>query len=83
MANYGGNSADITPYLFEAAEYDNLTSYKGSYPYAKEWALRYAQGDNKITGLCLKAETCQRMGVEIRPRRQQDNRLMSKSRNNN
>ena len=56
MANYGGNSADITPYLFEAAEYDNLTSYTGAYPYAKEWALRYAQGDNKITGLCLKAE---------------------------
>lgn len=56
MTNYGGKSSDITPYLFEAAEYDNLTSYKGSYPYAKEWALRYAQGDNKITGLCLKAE---------------------------
>ena len=62
MANYGGNSADITPYLFEAAEYDNLTSYKGSYPYAKEWALRYAQGDNKITGLCLKAETITDIG---------------------
>ena len=62
MANYNGNSADITPYLFEAAEYDNLTSYKGSYPYAKEWALRYAQGDNKITGLCLKAETITDIG---------------------
>lgn len=50
------STADITPYVFEAAEYDNLTSYSGTYPYAKEWALRYAQGDNKITGLCLKAE---------------------------
>lgn len=28
-AAYEGKSADITPYLFEAAEYDNLTSYKG------------------------------------------------------
>lgn len=57
VASYSSLTADITPYLFEAAEYDNLTSYKGAYPYAKEWALRYSQGDNKITGLCLKAET--------------------------
>lgn len=57
VASYSSLTADITPYLFETAEYDNLTSYKGAYPYAKEWALRYAQGDNKITGLCLKAET--------------------------
>lgn len=56
-AAYNGKSVDITPYLFEAAEYDNLTSYKGAYPYAKEWALRYVRGDNKITGLCLKSET--------------------------
>lgn len=62
MANYGGKSADITPYLFEAAEYDNLTSYKGSYPYAKRFALRYAQGDNKITGLCYKRETMTELG---------------------
>lgn len=61
-AAYDGKSADITPYLFEAAEYDNLTSYKGTYPYAKEFALRYAQGDNKITGLCLKAETVTELG---------------------
>lgn len=53
---------DITPYLFEAAEYDNLTSYSGSYPYAKEWALRYEQGDNKITGLCFKAEQVNELG---------------------
>ena len=53
---------DITPYLFEAAEYDNLTSYSGSYPYAKEWALRYEQGDNKITGLCFKAEQVSELG---------------------
>lgn len=56
MVKVNNSTADITPYVFEAAEYDNLTSYSGTYPYAKEWALRYAQGDNKITGLCLKAE---------------------------
>lgn len=57
-----GTGEDITPYLFEAAEYDNLTSYSGSYPYAKEWALRYEQGDNKITGLCFKAEQVNELG---------------------
>ena len=57
-----GAGEDITPYLFEAAEYDNLTSYSGSYPYAKEWALRYEQGDNKITGLCFKAEQVNELG---------------------
>lgn len=65
MIKYNNVSADITPYLFEAAEYDNLTSYKGAYPYAKEWALRYAQGDDKITGLCLKAETQTELGNQF------------------
>lgn len=65
IANYNRKSADITPYLFEAAEYDNLSSYTGAYPYAKEWALRYAQGDNKITGLCLKAEQVTDIGQNI------------------
>lgn len=66
IVNYSLNeyvaTADFTPYVFEAAEYDNLTSYDGTYPYAKEWALRYAQGDNKITGLCLKQETVTDLG---------------------
>lgn len=65
IANYNRKSTDITPYLFEAAEYDNLSSYTGAYPYAKEWALRYAQGDNKITGLCLKAEQVTDIGQNI------------------
>lgn len=43
---------DITPYVYESAEYDVLSSYSGTaYPYSKAFALRYAQGDNKITGL--------------------------------
>lgn len=43
---------DITAYVYEQAEYMTLSSYWGSsYPYSKGWALSYAQGDNKITGL--------------------------------
>lgn len=46
---------DITPYVYEAAEYDVLSGYWGTYyPYSKGWALRYSQGDNKITGLGFK-----------------------------
>lgn len=53
---------DITPYLFEKAEYDTLTGYDGQYPYAKKYAFCYAQGDNQITGLGLKAETIKALG---------------------
>lgn len=28
---------DITPYLFEKADYDNLSSYEGAYPYVKAY----------------------------------------------
>lgn len=43
---------DITAYVYENAEYSTLSSYWGAaYPYSKAWALCYAQGDNKITGL--------------------------------
>ena len=48
----GGNTLDATAYLYEAAEYDALSSYTGeAYPYSKGWALRYAQGGQEITGL--------------------------------
>lgn len=48
---------DITPYVYESAEYDVLSSYSGTaYPYSKAYALRYAQGDNKITGLQTKLQ---------------------------
>ena len=48
----GGNTLDATAYLYEAAEYDVLSSYTGeAYPYSKGWALRYAQGGQEITGL--------------------------------
>lgn len=48
----GGSTLDVTAYLYEAAEYDALSSYTGeAYPYSKGWALRYAQGGQEITGL--------------------------------
>lgn len=48
---------DITPYVYEAAEYDTLSSmWDSAYPYSKGFALRYAQGDNKITALQTKLE---------------------------
>lgn len=47
---------DLTPFVYEAAEYDTLTNYGGAYPYSKRYALRYVQGDNKITQLSYKVE---------------------------
>lgn len=48
---------DMTAYVYEAAEYDVLSSFWDSaYPYSKGYALRYAQGDNKITGLQTKLQ---------------------------
>lgn len=46
---------DITAYLYEAAEYEALSSYWGTaYPYSKAWALCYASGGDTITGFNTK-----------------------------
>lgn len=45
---------DITAYLFESAEYRNLSSFSGVFPFSKEYALEYTQGSNNITGLFFK-----------------------------
>lgn len=46
---------DITPYIYENAEYKTLSSYWGSaYPYSKAWALYYTQGGNTIEGLSFR-----------------------------
>ena len=42
---------DITPYIYENAEYSALDSYNGIYPYSKAWALYYTQGQKNIYGL--------------------------------
>lgn len=48
---------DITPYVFEAHEYNNLSSYGGVYPYSKSYAIYYTQGENNLEGLFFKGET--------------------------
>lgn len=48
---------DITPFLFEQAEYTaNLSSYSGAYPYSKAYAVYYTQGARNIRGLFFKVE---------------------------
>lgn len=49
---------DITPYVFEETEYSaNLSSYAGSYPYSKQYAIYYTQGAPNLKGLFYKAPT--------------------------
>lgn len=45
---------DITPYLFENADYSLLSSFSGTYPYSKSYAIKYTQGEKNITGLFFK-----------------------------
>ena len=48
---------DITSYVFEAHEYHStLSSYGGTYPYAKCYAIYYTQGQNGIDGLFFKSD---------------------------
>lgn len=53
---YGGKTyqGDITPYVFEKADYDLLSSYTGQYPNSKCFALYYARGSQNIRGLWYK-----------------------------
>ncbi len=54
-----GNTVwDITPFIFEAHEYNSvLSSYGGGYPYSKSYALYYNQGEKNINGLFFKPTT--------------------------
>lgn len=45
---------DITPYVFEKADYDLLSSYTGQHPNSKCFALYYARGSQHISGLWYK-----------------------------
>lgn len=44
-------AVDITPYVYENAEYSTLSSFGGAYPYSKSYALVYTQGQKNISGL--------------------------------
>lgn len=54
-----GSEYDITPYVFEQHEYNNLSSYEGTYPYAKGYAIYYTQGQKGLDGLFFKNEGAQ------------------------
>lgn len=45
---------DITPYVYEKAEYDLLSSVSGTFPLSKGYAITYTQGEKNITGLMFK-----------------------------
>lgn len=45
---------DITPFVFENAEYQTLSSTSGGFPYSKAFALYYTQGQKNIKGLNFK-----------------------------
>ena len=47
---------DITPYIFESHEYNNLSSYDSKYPYSKSFAPYYTRGEKGIRGLFFKNE---------------------------
>lgn len=45
---------DLTPYVFEWAEYNRMSSYSENYPDSKSYALYFTQGENNINGLNFK-----------------------------
>ena len=48
---------DITPYVYESYEYNSvLSSYEGTYPYSKSFAIYYTQGQKGLDGLFFKNE---------------------------
>ena len=51
----GKGEWDITPYIFEKDDYNNLSSYEGTYPFCKAYALYYTQGSPDIKGLFFMA----------------------------
>lgn len=56
--NEGIVDYDITPYVYEQADYDGLLqSNGGAYPLAKACAVYYAQGSKNIKGLFYKEES--------------------------
>ena len=46
---------DITPYVVESADYNQMSSFSESYPYSKAYALCYTRGERNIIGFLFKA----------------------------
>lgn len=47
---------DLTPYVYEEADYQRLSSYSSVYPGSKAYAIYYTQGENDIKGLFFKQD---------------------------
>lgn len=47
---------DITPYVFESADYNQMSSFSASYPYAKTYALYFVQGERNVRGFNFKQD---------------------------
>lgn len=47
---------DITPYVFEEADYIRLSTTSGNYPNSRAYAIYYTQGQKNIKGLGFKIE---------------------------
>lgn len=45
---------DITPYVYESAEYATLSSYSSAFPLSKKYAVKYTIGQKNITALNFK-----------------------------
>lgn len=45
---------DITPYVFESADYSRMSSVMGTYPTSKMYAVYFVQGEKNIMGLDFK-----------------------------
>lgn len=47
---------DITPYVYEDAEYQTLSSYEDEFPISRMYAIKYTQGQPNITGLSFERQ---------------------------
>ena len=60
VSNYDGTVPvpyDITAFVYESAEYQRLSSYDGTYPSSKAWAIYYTIGEKGVYGLTFKSES--------------------------
>ncbi len=56
---------DITPYVFEADEYEAMSDTSGSYPYSKAYALRFTHMGEGIYELAHKIQTSSEVAAAL------------------
>ncbi len=62
---YDGKEADITKYLFEAAEYKALSTFDGDFPNSTGRALKYEQGGKEITEIAHTGKKLTNFGIGV------------------